>query len=170
MTLKIEKTLRGPPGYRLTTEILFAESCEEVFEFFADAFQLETITPPWLHFSVQTARPIEMSAGTLIDYKLRLHGLPISWRSMISQWQPPLRFVDEQVRGPYRHWHHLHTFERTGDGTLMRDIVHYGVPLGFILHPLLVQRDLTRIFEFRRETMSRIFTPITGPSKVAVGS
>lgn len=156
MTVHIEKCT-DRKGYRLTTELLVAEPRSEVFAFFADAFQLETITPPWLNFSVQTPRPIEMRAGVEIDYRLRLHALPIRWRSRISEWEPPLRFVDEQVRGPYTHWHHLHTFEETAEGTLVSDIVHYQVPLSFIAHPLLVRRDLTRIFQYRRETMRKKF-------------
>lgn len=166
MTVMLEKSDRVPHGYRLTTELLVGEPRELVFEFFADAFQLETITPPWLHFSVQTPRPIEMHAGTMIDYRLRLHGLPIRWQSKISNWEPPSQFVDEQTKGPYQYWHHLHTFEEADGGTLVRDTVHYALMLGFILHPLLVRRDLTKIFEFRRETMSRIFTPMSSSTSV----
>jgi ligand-binding SRPBCC domain-containing protein len=158
--LTIEKAESASGGYRLTTELLVEEPREQLFAFFADAFQLETITPPWLHFSVESPHPIDMHAGTLIDYKLRLHGLPIRWRSKISTWEPPFQFVDEQVKGPYRCWHHLHTFDETERGTLIRDVVHYAVPLGFITHPLLVRRDLTKIFEFRREKMRCIFTPV----------
>ena len=160
MAITIKKQ-QGSSGHCLTTELLVGEPREQVFNFFADAFQLETLTPPWLHFSVQTSPPIEMHAGRLIDYKLRLHGIPIRWRSKISDWQPPFQFVDEQVKGPYSYWHHLHTFEEVSGGTLVRDVVNYAVPLGFITHPLLVRGDLTKIFEFRRQTMGRIFTPIT---------
>ena len=166
VTVAIRKSDRVSAGYCLTTELLVAEPREQVFEFFADAFQLETITPPWLHFSVRTPRPLEMEAGTMIDYKLRLHTLPVRWRSQISEWQPPFRFVDEQVQGPYRYWHHLHTFEENESGTLVGDIVHYAVPLGFILHPLLVRPDLTKIFEYRREMMSRVFTPVIDNSTI----
>jgi ligand-binding SRPBCC domain-containing protein len=160
MTVTFEKSDRDTSGYRLSTELLVGEPVAQVFDFFADAFQLETITPPCLRFSVQTPPPIEMRAGTLIDYRLRLHGLPNRWRSKISEWEPPFHFVDEQVRGPYRYWHHLHAFEEIDGATLVRDIVHYDVRLDFVLHTLLVRRDLRRIFEFRRETMSRIFTPL----------
>lgn len=163
MSVRIEKSDRDPRGYRLTTELLVAEPRQRVFKFFADAYQLETITPPWLHFSVETPRPIEMTAGTLIDYKLRLHGLPIRWQSRIRAWEPCSEFVDEQVRGPYRYWHHLHTFLETDGGTLVRDDVHYAVPLGWLAHPLLVRRDLAKIFGFRRAKMSEIFTPLDGP-------
>jgi ligand-binding SRPBCC domain-containing protein len=137
-----------------------SETIGEVFSFFADAFQLETITPPWLHFSIQTPRPIEMREGKLIDYRLRIRWLPIRWRSKISNWEPPFQFVDEQVKGPYRYWHHLHTFDQVDGGTMVRDIVHYAIPFGFIMQPLLVRRDLTHIFEFRRQSMGRIFTVV----------
>ena len=140
---------------------------EQVFDFFADAFQLETITPPWLHFSVQTPRPIAMAKDVLIDYKLRLHGFPIRWQSRISCWEPPFQFIDEQVRGPYRYWHHLHTFEEFEGGTLVRDVVHYSVLLGAIMHPLIIRRDLTKIFEYRHDVMSRIFSPVQALPTVA---
>lgn len=169
MSIVIVKADRVPGGYRLTTELRVAEPREQVFGFFADAFQLETITPPWLHFAVQTPRPIEMRSGTIIDYKLRLHGWPIRWRSKISLWEPPFQFVDEQVRGPYRCWHHLHTFDEVDGGTLVRDVVHYAVPLGFITHPLLVRRDLTKIFQYRRETMHGVFTPIPNSTTLHAG-
>lgn len=162
MVVTIDKSDQGRQGYCLTTQIVVQEPRERVFEFFADAFQLETITPPWLRFSVQTPRPIAMGPGTLIDYQLRLHGVPIRWRSRISSWEPPLRFVDEQVHGPYRFWHHLHTFEEVEAGTRVRDVVHYSVPWGFLLHPLLVRRDLMKIFAFRHKAMCQVFTETAG--------
>ncbi len=160
MTVLITKSQKDRRGFCLTTELLVDEPRPQVFEFFADAHQLETITPPWLHFSVETPCPIEMCEGTPIDYRLRLHGLPIRWRSKISDWDPPFQFVDEQVKGPYHYWHHLHTFEEVAGGTMVRDVVHYSVPFGFVTHPLLVRRDLTKIFQYRRATMSDIFTPV----------
>ncbi len=170
MNVSIIRSPRDPRGYRLSTELLVAEPREQVFEFFADAFQLETITPPWLHFSVQTPAPIEMHPGTLIDYQLRLHGLPVRWRSEISQWDPPTRFVDRQVKGPYRYWHHLHTFDEVDGGTLVRDVVHYAMPFGFIMHPLMVRRDLTRIFAFRQKMMRDIFTPRPIPASATAAA
>lgn len=130
---------------------------EAVFPFFADAKNLDAITPPWLHFRVVTPQPIEMRVGTLIDYKLRLHGLPIRWRTLISDWQPPFRFVDQQVRGPYRQWIHTHTFEPRQGGTLARDVVRYAAPLDFITHPLFVRRDIERIFAFRNKALPEQF-------------
>lgn len=129
----------------------------EAFAFFGDAFNLEAITPPWLGFRVITPRPIEMRTGALIEYRLRLHGIPIRWRTRIATWEPVVRFEDVQLRGPYRVWHHTHTFEPDGDGTLMRDVVRYALPLGplgELAHALLVRRDLERIFDYRRDTVA----------------
>lgn len=132
---------------------------EEVFRFFADAFNLERITPPWLRFRVLTPAPVEMRAGTLLEYRLRLHGLPVRWLTRIDAWEPPHRFVDLQLRGPYRLWHHTHTFEPDGDGTLMRDVVRYALPLGPLgagAHAAFVRRDVARIFDFRRAEVERL--------------
>ena len=130
---------------------------EEIFPFFADAENLDAITPPWLHFRIVTPRPIDMRAGALIDYKLRVHGLPMRWRTLISDWQPPHRFVDEQIRGPYRLWVHEHTFEPDGAGTLARDVVRYAVPFDFIAHPLFVKPDIARIFAYRQDALRKRF-------------
>jgi ligand-binding SRPBCC domain-containing protein len=135
---------------------------EEVFPFFADAHNLEAITPPWLGFRVATPRPIAMRAGTLIEYRLRLRGLPLAWLTRIAEWTPGVRFVDEQLSGPYRLWHHTHEFEPDGaGGTLMRDTVRYALPcwpLGEVAHALLVRRDLAAIFDHRREAVARLLT------------
>jgi len=130
---------------------------DEVFPFFTDAANLDAITPPWLHFHILTPPPIEMRTGTLIHYKLRLRGMPIHWRTQIRDWQPPHRFVDEQLRGPYRQWIHEHTFEPRHGGTLARDVVRYIVPFDFIAHPLFVRRDIERIFAYRQETLRKRF-------------
>ena len=103
---------------------------EEVFGFFADAFNLEAITPPWLRFRVVTPRPIEMAEGALIEYRLALHRVPVRWLTRIEAWEPGRRFVDVQIKGPYRLWHHTHTFEPADGGTLVRDRVRYALPLG----------------------------------------
>jgi ligand-binding SRPBCC domain-containing protein len=126
---------------------------ERVFEFFARAGNLERITPPWLSFELLGPEPAEMRIGTLIDYRLRLHGLPLRWTSRIEEWEPGAGFVDRQLRGPYGLWHHRHTFEREGSDTLIGDTVHYGMPLGLLgeaAHPVFVRRDLERIFDFRQ--------------------
>jgi ligand-binding SRPBCC domain-containing protein len=130
----------------------------EIFPFFADAGNLQTITPPWLHFRIVTPTPIVMGVGTLIDYRLRVHGLPIRWRSRISAWDPPRFFSDEQIRGPYRMWMHEHTFEPSGEGTLVRDVVRFAAPGGKIVHRLFVRRDVHRIFAFRAEALRKIFS------------
>jgi len=133
---------------------------DDVFAFFADAGNLEAITPPWLGFEIVTPRPIEMQVGTLIEYRLRLHGLPIHWLTRIEVWEPGLRFVDQQLRGPYALWHHTHEFTAAPDGagTVMRDTVRYALPcgpLGELAHRLVVRRDLDRIFAFRAEEVAR---------------
>ena len=98
-------------GYRLEAVQFLPQPRERVFALFADAFELERLTPPWLSFSVLTPAPIQIAAGTIVDYRLKLHGLPIRWQSVISEWEPPARFVDRQLRGPYRRWNHEHRLE-----------------------------------------------------------
>ena len=135
---------------------------DEVFPFFADAHNLEAITPPLLSFRVVTPQPIEMRVGTLIEYALKLHGLPIRWLTRIDDWTPGVRFVDSQLAGPYRLWHHTHEFEPDGDGaTVMRDTVRYALPfwpLSEIAHALIVRRDLAAIFDFRAGEVARRIT------------
>ena len=132
----------------------------EVFEFFADALNLEAITPGWLRFRVITPGPIDMRPGALIEYRLTLHRLPIRWLTRIEVWEPGRRFVDVQVRGPYRLWHHTHTFEADGrGGTVVRDVVRYALPLGplgRLAHRLFVARDLRRIFDHRLASVSKV--------------
>lgn len=130
---------------------------EEVFPFFADAANLEAITPPWLKFHILTPRPIEMRAGTTIDYQLRIKGFPARWRTLISAWEPPIRFVDEQLRGPYRRWHHTHTFEEHDGGTLCKDRVEYDMLGGWLVNKLLVRRDIETIFAWRRKRLMECF-------------
>ncbi|HEV2805681.1 MAG TPA: SRPBCC family protein [Chthoniobacterales bacterium] len=140
------------------TELWLPRPREEVFAFFADAANLDAITPPWVHFHTVTPAPIEMGPGTLIDHKLRIHGVRIRWRSRITVWEPPARFVDEQVRGPYRLWRHEHVFEERDAGTLVRDRVQYAVPFDFLVHELFVRRDVEKIFAHRTETLRRRFS------------
>ena len=152
-------------SHRLTTELRVAAPLEEVFEFFADAHNLEQITPPWVRFEVLTPSPIEMRVGALIDYRLRIRGLPVRWQSEISAWQPPYRFVDEQRRGPYRLWHHEHTFEAVEGGTAIRDVVDYRGP-GWLLEPLLnrllIRPDVDRIFAYRHQQLVARYGVLTG--------
>ncbi len=137
--------------------LLLPRPIGEVFSFFADAGNLEVITPPWLRFEILTPRPIVMRAGALIDYRLRLHGVPLRWRSEITVWDPPRRFVDEQRRGPYRRWIHEHTFAERDGGCEVRDLVRYRVPFGAAADRLFVRRDVGRIFEYRARRLAEIF-------------
>jgi ligand-binding SRPBCC domain-containing protein len=140
--LRREQRLPGPP--------------EAVFPFFADARNLEAITPPLLRFRLLTPEPVEMGVGTFLQYALRLRGVPVRWDTLIQAWEPPHRFVDVQVRGPYRLWHHTHELLPLDDGTatLMRDTVRYAMPLGLVgevARRAVVTRDLDAIFAFRAE-------------------
>ena len=147
----------------LTREQILPGDPDEVFGFFADAFNLEAITPPWLRFRVLTPGPVHMAPGALIQYRLELHRIPIRWLTRIETWVAGERFVDVQVRGPYRLWHHTHTFEAHDGGTLVRDRVRYALPLGPLgeaAHRLLVRRDLERIFDFRQASVARMLAPL----------
>lgn len=130
---------------------------EELFPFFGDAANLDAITPPWLHFEIATPQPIKMEAGTLIDYRLKVRGLPLKWRTRINVWNPPYCFVDEQLRGPYRRWIHEHTFKECDGGTLASDHVKYAVPFDLLLHRTFVGPDIRRIFRFRTESLRKMF-------------
>ena len=140
------------------TELWLPPPPETLFPFFADAANLDALTPPWLNFHMVTPPPIAMREGVLIDYRLRVRGVPLHWRTRINVWQPPHRFVDEQIHGPYRHWIHEHTFETRAGGTLARDVVHYAVPLDFLVHRWLVRPDLEKIFAFRTQELRKRFS------------
>lgn len=139
------------------TELWLPRQRDEVFPFFADARNLQTITPPWLNFQLLTRMPMEMKVGARIDYQLRVHGFPMRWQSEITSWEPPCRFVDEQRKGPYRQWNHEHLFEERLNGTLCRDNVRYAAPGGWLVELLFVRRDLERIFAFRSKKLTEIF-------------
>jgi ligand-binding SRPBCC domain-containing protein len=148
-------------AHRLEREQYLDQPLDVVFAFFADARNLERLTPPWLSFHLLTEDPIEMRVGALIDYRLRVHGVPVRWTSVIEEWEPGRGFVDRQLRGPYGLWHHRHRFEPSGEGTLVRDEVDYALPLGRLgdlAHPLFVRRDLERIFAYRHEAVSRLIS------------
>jgi ligand-binding SRPBCC domain-containing protein len=133
---------------------------EEVFAFFADASNLEAITPPWLGFRVLSPEPITMRAGALIVYRLRWRRLPLRWVTEIAEWEPPGRFVDMQRRGPYALWRHSHEFEPQAGGTRMRDRVQYALPLGplgLLMHRLAVRADVEAIFAYRASRVNEIF-------------
>jgi ligand-binding SRPBCC domain-containing protein len=143
----------------LTRELTLDLPREEVFAFFADAGNLERITPQSLNFQITTLEPIDISKGTLIDYRLRLYGIPIHWRTEISVWTPPFEFVDRQRRGPYAQWIHRHTFtELEKNKTLIQDEVRYRLPLeplGDLAH-VIVRRQLDHIFDFRKRRVAEI--------------
>ncbi len=149
--------------HTLKREQLLPRPVDQVFAFFADAHNLERITPPLLRFEVLTPRPIELRAGALIEYRLRLHGLMVRWLTRIEYWEPGVRFVDSQLAGPYRLWEHTHSFEARTDGTLMRDVVRYALPawpIGELARPL-VRRDLARIFDFRHDAAALHFASLS---------
>ncbi|MHC5209803.1 MAG: SRPBCC family protein [Planctomycetota bacterium] len=133
----------------------------DVFAFFADVRNLEAVTPPWLCFKLSGASDDALHEGAEIEARLRLRGVPMRWRSRITCWCPPHKFVDEQVRGPYRKWHHLHTFDTLPDGaTMVVDYVEYAVPGGSLFERLVerlfVRPDLERIFAWRRRRIAEL--------------
>jgi ligand-binding SRPBCC domain-containing protein len=144
--LERQQRIERPPG--------------EVFPFYADAANLERITPPWLGFEVTTPQPIQMGAGALVEYRLQLHGIPVKWRTRIEEWRPPHRFVDAQLSGPYSLWHHTHTFRAEGENaTILGDRVRYAIPFGpagELARALFVADDLERIFDHRREAVAAL--------------
>ena len=145
---------------------------EQVFDFFADAGNLERITPPELKFHITTPQPIDIKKGALIDYRLKLHSFPVRWQTIISVWNPPYEFVDEALKSPYKQWIHRHTFtELAPDKTLIEDEVKYRLPFapfGNIAH-WLVRRELDYIFDFRQKTVQEILQPESVPPAVAGG-
>ena len=146
-------------NFSLNREIWLPQPRDLVFEFFADPRNLEKLTPAWLRFQVMDPDSIAMGSGATIDYRLRLRGLPLRWRSRIALWDPPRRFIDVQVRGPYREWVHEHRFESRSGGTVVVDRVDYAVLGGRLVNRLLVRGDLERIFDYRTEALGRIYGP-----------
>lgn len=150
--------------WRLTATQHLSRPLDEVFPFFADAHNLEELTPRFLKFHVLTPKPIDMKSGAIIRYRLKVRGIPIKWKTSILDWDPPHQFVDNQDSGPYALWHHTHTFTPTedGTGTICTDVVRYR-PAGWILAPivnkLLVQKDVVNIFRYRFQRLDEIFAP-----------
>ena len=139
------------------SELWLPVSREKIFPFFADARNLEALTPPWLKFHILTPGAIPMRVGTLIDYHLRVHGVPIRWRTEITAWEPPTGFADEQRRGPYRLWRHRHSFAEHNGGTVCGDRVEYAAPGGALIHRWFVRRDVEAIFQYRAGALKQRF-------------
>lgn len=158
--------LIAPPVYTLHRRQWLPRGLHETFEFFERPENLPRITPPWLRFRILTPLPIVMRRGLIIDYQVRVVGLPTHWRSVISEYDPPFSFRDEQVIGPYRLWDHRHRFWRENGGTVIEDFVVYQPPLGSIgalLHRLIIRRQLEDIFDFRQRQIERLLPapPVT---------
>ena len=145
--------------HRLALSLRIPLPIDRVFPFFSRAENLARITPPELGFQIRTPLPIVTREGALIDYTIRLHGLPMRWRTRISKWNPPFEFVDEQLKGPYASWHHTHRFRPDGDGaTIMDDEVLYRLPfspLGDLALPI-VKRQLAGIFAYRTDVVQHL--------------
>jgi ligand-binding SRPBCC domain-containing protein len=144
----------------LNKEQLIKKPVKEVFAFFEKPENLAIITPPSLGLQILTPLPIEMKEGALIDYTIRMQGLPIRWTTMITEYNPPHKFVDVQIRGPYAFWHHTHTFKEVEGGTIMTDHVQYILPLGFLgrlVHSFMVEGQLKNIFEYRARKIEEYF-------------
>ena len=145
--------------HQLSRTQLVGRPLPEVFAVFSDASNLDALTPPFLRFQILTPMPVELRVGAQLDYQLSLFGVPVRWRTRISDWQPQERFVDEQESGPYAFWRHTHEFEAREGSTLMRDVVDYSEPfgpVGTVAHVLFVRRTLDRIFDFRRDAILRL--------------
>jgi len=146
--------------YTLAFTQQVARPLPEVFDFFSRAENLEVLTPPWLNFKILKAEPQPVQRGTLIHYSLRVHGIPLRWTSEIVEWEPPHRFVDLQLRGPYKLWRHEHRFAPCDGGTLISDTINLALPLGFLgrlAYKIKVHSDVQEIFAFRKEKIRAIF-------------
>ena len=147
-------------SYILRREQWIERPIDEVFAFFSDAHNLERITPPFLNFKILSVSTPSIKEGTLIRYRLGLHGIPVNWLTEICAWNPPYRFVDDQLSGPYKRWHHTHTFAAHGNRTKMTDEVQYEMVFGILgrmAHAVLVHRDVKRIFDYRYQQIEKIF-------------
>jgi ligand-binding SRPBCC domain-containing protein len=150
----------GDKTYTLSFEQQVSLQLPEVFDFFSRAENLEVLTPPWLNFKILEVKPQPVRQGTLINYSLRVHGIPLRWRSEITEWEPPHRFVDLQLRGPYKLWRHEHRFEPRDGGTLILDTINLALPLGVLgqlAYKIKVKSDVEKIFAFRTEKIRALF-------------
>ncbi|HTK82774.1 MAG TPA: SRPBCC family protein [Bacteroidota bacterium] len=161
--------------FSLKTQEVVPVPLEEVFAFFSNPENLRELTPVNLGFSILTPGNIVMACGAVIDYRIRVGGFPVRWRTVISEYDPPRRFVDVQGRGPYSYWKHTHTFTALPEGTLIEDDVEYALPLGIfgqIVRHLFVRRQLEKIFSFRSQTIHRLFSGkvVSSRTKIPAGS
>ena len=145
--------------YCLKKSIWLPQSRAKVFEFFANPGNLDRLTPAWLNFAILPSATNPMKQGVLLNYRLRIHGIPIRWQSEIAVWEPPHHFVDRQTKGPYSLWVHEHSFEERDNGTMVGDNVEYAVPGGTLMQRLLVAPDLERIFNYRHKILQELFNP-----------
>ena len=152
--------------HTLTTAMSLPVARDQVFSFFAEAANLQRITPPELGFTIVTPQPIHLRAGACIEYQLHLFGIPFSWQTEIERWDPPEVFVDVQRRGPYKHWVHTHRFREAQGATTIEDEVQYALPyapVGELAYPL-VRLQLHRIFRYRQRAIQAYFCAGTGYS------
>jgi len=141
----------------LHTSQWLPDSIEKIFEFFSNPENLERLTPSKLQFQMLTPTPVEMKEGLELEYKLKVHNIPLRWTSLITNWDPPNQFVDEQLKGPYKSWVHTHKFTPCGSGTQVEDHVQFRVPGGRLLEKLIVQKDLASVFNYRQQLLTEIF-------------
>jgi ligand-binding SRPBCC domain-containing protein len=146
----------GPGVVRFHAEALLPAPLDRTFAFFADAGNLQRLTPPWVHFRILTPMPVPMREGLEIDYRIAIHGVPMPWRTRIDVWEPGVRFVDRQTWGPYRWWRHEHRFEAAGSATRVIDDIAY-VPRFRWVSAGMVRRDVERIFDYRQQALARVF-------------
>ena len=143
--------------FKYTSSLWLPHPLEEVFNFFSDPMNLEEITPDWLHFQIMDPVPQSIEVGSCINYKLRFRGFPLRWTSVITTWEPPNRFIDSQIKGPYRKWVHEHTFHEIDGGTLAKDHVEYATWGDSLVNTLLVGPDVQRIFKYRATKLRSLF-------------
>lgn len=148
---------REHPNWRLKASQFVPRPLDEVFPFFSDPANLEKLTPPFLNFHIVDVSTADIQEGTRILYRLKVHGIPFRWLSVIEQWSPPHHFVDNQIKGPYRLWHHTHRFEEVEGGTSVIDEVIYRVPGGALVNRLFVEKDVRGIFAYRQTQLEAIF-------------
>ena len=146
--------------YELNKIQFINQPIDVVFNFFSKPENLALITPSKLAFKILTPTPITINKGTLIDYTIRLMRFPVHWRTLITKYNPPYEFVDEQIKGPYLFWHHTHTFKAVNGGSEIKDKVRYSIPMGYLgqfIHKIWIKKDLEKIFEYRKAVIDKLF-------------